>query len=123
MHTNFQQFPIKWSYEWKLLNKIVSFYYQKKKRKKKKMEIFVRIAPLKAPFYFRLFKIGMRSARDIRKDVPILHRLYLGQFYSVQRQVVDDFLDAVYSRNLFIYVGGHSPTNLRYINTCVCIWK
>ena len=62
--SNFEQFPIKWSfwrnYQTKLNTCIVV-----------KLDSFCLRGCPEAPFYWKLFKIGIRSAEDIRKDVPI----------------------------------------------------
>ena len=59
-YTNFEQFPIKWCLGRNSLTKIVPFYYNKSGN------LCLRVPP-EVPFYWKLFKIGMTSAKDIIK--------------------------------------------------------
>ena len=65
LYTNLQHFPIKWSFRRNSQTKISTFIVVK-------IGKFCLRVPPEAPFYWKLLKIGIRSAKDISKDVSIL---------------------------------------------------
>ena len=88
IHTNFQQSPIKWGFGRNFRTKISTFIVVKNGN------LCLKIPP-EASFYWKLVRIVIRSVKDIRKYGHIFqvlgsqpHRLYLGLFSIIQRQVV-----------------------------------
>ena len=64
MSNSYIHFPIKWSFGRNSQTKTFTFYNNKNEK------VCLRVSS-EAPFYWKLLKIGTRSAKDIRNDVPI----------------------------------------------------
>ena len=65
MYANFQQFPMNWCFRRNSQTKISTFYFNKSEN------FCLKVSPV-APFYWKLLKIGIHSAKDIRKDAHVL---------------------------------------------------